>query len=260
MKKITLLALFVSAFTFMTAQDMDTTWVDLTDATAVANSVYNTEAQYEGIMAIDIDSVTNMPNLSTRWAANLTEEDGSIDNGWTVEITFPNPVTFDHIQAYDFKGRVDNFAIEVLKDDAMVEVFKGTQEKEAISATITLQTVKFDEAITTTKVLYRVITTVEKAPSVWSINLFSLNAAASAISSIAASEVKVYVSQSNLHIENSVAQETEIALYDISGRLAKKQNFNSANTSINIDGLKSGIYMVRLANESGVSATKVLVK
>lgn len=259
MKKITLLALLVSAFAFMTAEEMDTTWVDFTGATAVSNSVYNSEAQYEGIMAVDVDSLTNVPNLNTRWATNLTAEDGSLDNGWTLEITFPDTVTFTHLSTYDFKGRVDTFAIEVLQDGATVEVFKGTEEKTEINTTVTLQTVKFDEAISTTQVTYRVCSTVEKAPSIWDLKLFTLNAT-SAVRTQEVSDMNIYVSQNILHVDNYTAKNSELSLYDISGRLALQKNLNATNTSVSVDALKSGIYVVRLENESGVFSEKVLVK
>lgn len=64
-----------------------------------------------------------------------------------------------------------------------------------------------------------------------------------------------------LMIKSESRQIQTAVLYDLSGRFVKEQKFNEgSNYTIDTNGLKKGIYLLKIITENGVETHKVIKK
>lgn len=77
-------------------------------------------------------------------------------------------------------------------------------------------------------------------------------------------QLRVYTSEHSkeLYIEGVLLTETEAELYDINGRLIISQNLDSSNSinSINVSGMSSGIYIIKIYNDNQIKTQKLIIK
>ena len=85
----------------------------------------------------------------------------------------------------------------------------------------------------------------------------------SSISQLPDNDFNVYPNPNNGHFEIACAENSQFSLlqvFDMSGRLVKKQNLNDKIISVNMDNAPAGIYFVKLTeNKNGKSVVKKIV-
>ena len=64
----------------------------------------------------------------------------------------------------------------------------------------------------------------------------------------------------NISLSNANFKNSNIVVYNVSGMEVSKSTMNGANAQLNIDGLGSGVYFVKVSNENGFSKTVKFVK
>ena len=75
--------------------------------------------------------------------------------------------------------------------------------------------------------------------------------------------MNIYSDNSNneLVVKGQLSEASTVNLYDIHGRLVKSEILNTASTrnTISVTGLSSGIYIVKVSNNSQLKVNKVIL-
>jgi hypothetical protein len=63
-----------------------------------------------------------------------------------------------------------------------------------------------------------------------------------------------------LHINLEKTMQTQVEVYDISGRLVKEKSIKNLNNTLDTSQLQSGIYLIKISNIEGVFTSKISVE
>lgn len=292
MKRITLLALLLSVFALMGAQDWTEITIpnaDFTDSTTVGNIPANWVAEVGANAAraeATVDGVTRWAGV-TGYTGGGTTAIGFVMN--FIGATIPDePVdyklTVDSRTSYTNKSKVDSFLFVMrisaweLGTDSTLRTVIDTCSKwvtsgiwDSSECLVSLDAASLADLSGKQLVLEFGIHPIATkggepvgAAAAWlQFTSPKLEYKMEQTSSLHVADVanaKVFVLQNVLNIQDNIAQQTDLKLYDTAGKIIKQHNFNTSNVSISLDGVKSGIYLVTLKNQQGVQTHKVFVK
>ncbi|MGE4346759.1 MAG: T9SS type A sorting domain-containing protein [Flavobacteriaceae bacterium] len=83
------------------------------------------------------------------------------------------------------------------------------------------------------------------------------------VQEITTAEIKLYPNPAKdvFYIETpELSENTSVQLFDLSGKLLLEQKITANQTAIDIQGLNSGVYLVKTTNNQGTSTQKLIVK
>lgn len=293
MKKLTLLTLLLSVFALMGAQDWteivipnavftDTTEMGVVDnwmvETVDANPATSTKTLNGEVLVTAVSGYTGAGVAKTGMYSNFT---GAIIPDEPIEYMFsgmfwPDFINFGKVDSCQFVISISSWAegtdsterTVIATDTAWVSVQKAW-DSIACSTTldaVALGTLAGQQLVVEFGVAPQAMKggAVVGAAAAWcdftSPKLASRTPETASLQTTDVTRANVFVSENALYVKGNQAQETQLRMYNIAGSLVKQHNFNSRNTNVGINDVKSGIYLVVLKNAAGVQSHKVLVQ